>query len=117
MLIFPEGTRSPDGAIHEFKPVIGHLALMHGVDILPVYLGGTREALPKGGKIPMRRDITARIGPPLEVRELRRLTERDEVHRSACRKVAELTQPPCARSATAACSTSRASRAWRRPGR
>jgi long-chain acyl-CoA synthetase len=91
VLIFPEGTRSPDGKIHEFKPVIGHLALHYGVDILPVYLGGTREALPKGGVVPVRRDITARIGPPLTVSELRRLTEGMKFS-TACRKVAELTQ-------------------------
>jgi long-chain acyl-CoA synthetase len=90
VLIFPEGTRSPDGKIYEFKPVIGHLALAHEVDILPIYLGGTREALPKGGKIPTRRDIVARIGPPLEVRELRRLTQGMKFT-TACRKVAELT--------------------------
>src|SRR5262249_13182595 len=45
VLIFPEGTRSPDGAIHEFKSVIGHLALVQEVDILPIYLGGTYQAL------------------------------------------------------------------------
>ena len=90
VLIFPEGTRSPDGRIYEFKPVIGHLALTHGVDILPVYLGGTREAMPKGGKVPTRRDIVARIGPPLLVSELRRLTAGMKIS-AASRKVAELT--------------------------
>ena len=29
---------------------LGHLALTYGVDILPLYLHGTREAMPKGGK-------------------------------------------------------------------
>jgi long-chain acyl-CoA synthetase len=91
VLIFPEGTRSPNGALQEFKPVIGHLALHHGVDILPVYLGGTYQALPKGKSVPTRRDITARIGPPLEVSELRRLTEGMKFSH-ACRRVAELTQ-------------------------
>jgi long-chain acyl-CoA synthetase len=90
VLIFPEGTRSPDGRIHEFKPVIGHLALHYEVDILPVYLGGTREALPKGTRIPTRRDIVARIGPPLTVADLRRLTQGMKFS-NACRKVAELT--------------------------
>jgi long-chain acyl-CoA synthetase len=90
VLIFPEGTRSPDGKIYEFKPVIGHLALNYEVDILPVYLGGTREALPKGGTIPTRREITARIGPPLTVDDLRRLTQGMKFP-AACRKVAELT--------------------------
>src|SRR5262249_49773627 len=74
MLGFPEGTRSPDGAVNEFKPLVGHLALAYGVDILPVYLGGTREAMPKGAFLPVRREITARIGPPLCVADLRRLT-------------------------------------------
>jgi long-chain acyl-CoA synthetase len=89
VLIFPEGTRSPDGAIREFKPAIGHLALTHGVDILPIYLGGTREAMPKGSRLPTKRSIVARIGLPLEVEHLRRLTESMRFSQ-ACRKVAEL---------------------------
>jgi long-chain acyl-CoA synthetase len=74
MLVFPEGTRSTDGDIHEFKPLLGHLALTYGVDILPIFLGGTRDAMPKGSRVPTRRAITARIGPPLAVADLRRLT-------------------------------------------
>jgi long-chain acyl-CoA synthetase len=89
VLIFPEGTRSPDGSIHDFKPVIGHLALTHNVDILPVYLGGTYESLPKGRSIPTRREIVARIGPPLEIAELRRLTAGMKTT-AASRKVTDL---------------------------
>jgi long-chain acyl-CoA synthetase len=54
---------------------VGHLALAHGVDILPIFLGGTHAAMPKGVAVPMRRDIVARIGPPLGVADLRRLTD------------------------------------------
>jgi long-chain acyl-CoA synthetase len=75
MLVFPEGTRSPDGEIHDFKPLLGHLSLTYGVDILPVYVSGTREAMPKGQRLPTSRDLTARIGPPLAVDDLRRLTQ------------------------------------------
>jgi long-chain acyl-CoA synthetase len=89
MLIFPEGTRSHDGDIREFKPLLGHLALTYGVDILPLHLSGTREAMPKGAKIPLRRDITARIGLPLEVDEMRRLTQ-GMTSADACREVARL---------------------------
>jgi long-chain acyl-CoA synthetase len=74
VLIFPEGTRSSDGEVHEFKPAVGHLALAHDVDILPVHLGGTHAALPKGATLLRRRNVTARIGPPLESGQLRRLT-------------------------------------------
>lgn len=91
VLLFPEGTRSPDGGILEFKPAIGHLALTHNVDILPLYLGGTFEALPKGRSVPIRRDLVARIGPPLTIGDLRRLTAGMK-YAVACRKVAELTQ-------------------------
>jgi long-chain acyl-CoA synthetase len=75
MLIFPEGTRSTDGEVHDFKPLLGHLALTYGVDILPLYLAGTHKAMPKGSKIPTSRDIEARIGPPITVTDMRRLTK------------------------------------------
>lgn len=74
LLIFPEGTRYDDGEIHEFKPAVGHLALQHGVDILPVWLGDTHRALPKGAAVLRRRQISARVGLPLEYAELKRLT-------------------------------------------
>ncbi len=75
MLVFPEGTRSTDGMILEFKPIVGQLALNQSVDILPIYLGGTHASMPKGAKIPLKREISARIGPPLCIADLRRLTE------------------------------------------
>jgi long-chain acyl-CoA synthetase len=75
VLIFPEGTRSSTGEIQEFKPLVGHLALVHGVDLLPIFLGGTHVAMPKGAVVPTKREIVARIGPPLAVDDLRRLTD------------------------------------------
>jgi long-chain acyl-CoA synthetase len=75
VLIFPEGTRSTTGEIGEFKPLIGHLALTHGVDILPIFLGGTHAAMPKGVFVPLQRDLSAKIGPPMCIDDLRRLTE------------------------------------------
>ncbi len=74
VLIFPEGTRSHSGDVQEFKSFLGHLVLTHGVDVLPLYLGGTRDAMPKGAKIPKKRDIFARIGPVLTVADFKRLT-------------------------------------------
>jgi long-chain acyl-CoA synthetase len=75
VLVFPEGTRSANGEMQEFKPLVGHLALVHGVDLLPVFLGGTHASMPKGARVPARRDVVARIGPPLCVRDFKRLTE------------------------------------------
>lgn len=61
-LIFPEGTRTLDGEIHEFKPIIGYLALNEKVGILPIYIWGTFEAFPKGMTIPAQKSIGAKIG-------------------------------------------------------
>jgi 1-acyl-sn-glycerol-3-phosphate acyltransferase len=47
VIFFPEGTRSPDGEIHEFKAGAFKLALEEKVDLLPLVIVGTREAIPK----------------------------------------------------------------------
>lgn len=65
VLLFPEGTRSTDGTISEFKPALGHLALDSQVDILPIWLGGTHRALPKGSTVLRSRKLKARIGMPI----------------------------------------------------
>ena len=71
LLIFPEGTRSPNGELLEFKPTTGYLALSCGVDVLPVYLKGTWDALPKGAWWPKLSDLEVRIGSPLLIDVLR----------------------------------------------
>ncbi len=91
VLIFPEGTRSTDGQIHEFKTAAAHLALTYGVDILPVYLRGTHQVLPKGQAVPSGRKLVANIGPVLEVSELMRLTQ-GENFMEQVRRATELTQ-------------------------
>jgi long-chain acyl-CoA synthetase len=75
VLMFPEGTRSPDGSVQEFKAAVGHLALAHRIDVLPVHLGGTHQALPKGSTVLRSRNLHVHVGLPLEHAELVRLTE------------------------------------------
>ena len=75
VLVFPEGTRSTTGEIQEFKPLVGHLALLYRADILPVFLGGTHAAMPKGAMVPIRRELSASIGPVLCAADLARLTQ------------------------------------------
>jgi long-chain acyl-CoA synthetase len=74
-LIFPEGTRSMNGEIVDFKPVIGYLALACRIGILPMYLHGTYQAMPKGSNIIRSRDIGARIGRYLSYEELEEMTK------------------------------------------
>ncbi len=93
VLLFPEGTRTPDGQMREFMPLIGHLALTFDIDILPLWLGGTFKALPKGATIPVprRRDVEVRIGPPLTIAQFERRTAGMK-RADAYREVAKLAQ-------------------------
>jgi long-chain acyl-CoA synthetase len=72
LLIFPEGTRSRDGEVHAFFPTAGYLALTCGVDVLPIHLSGTFDALPAGRTLPRRAALEVRIGQPIPVETLRR---------------------------------------------
>ena len=51
MLFFPEGTRSHTDDMNEFQNGAFKLAIREGKPVLPVFIGGTREAIPKGGWI------------------------------------------------------------------
>ncbi len=48
VMIFPEGTRTRDGSLGEFKDGAFRLAIENQVPILPLAVVGTREAMPKG---------------------------------------------------------------------
>ena len=67
VLIFPEGTRSKDGNLGAPRAGIGFLAASSGANILPCYIKGSRESLPKGAVFPRFRKITIYVGKPLKV--------------------------------------------------
>jgi 1-acyl-sn-glycerol-3-phosphate acyltransferase len=74
LLIFPEGTRSETGIMSDFKPSLGFLALSNQCGILPMYLAGTHDAMPKGAMLPRRgAPVAAHIGPFLSYEALRTL--------------------------------------------
>ncbi len=92
LLIFPEGTRSPTGELLEFKPTLGYLALTYEVDVLPLYLQGTFEALPKGTMFPKSKELEVHIGPVMRYSDLRAKTAgmaRSESYRYATRLAEE----------------------------
>jgi 1-acyl-sn-glycerol-3-phosphate acyltransferase len=65
LLIFPEGTRSLDGRLGEGKAGVGMLAVTSGAPVVPAYVSGTLEALPKGAAWPRRRQVSVSFGPAL----------------------------------------------------
>lgn len=48
VMLFPEGTRSPDGQLLPFKDGAFALAVAAGVPVLPLAVSGTRQCRPKG---------------------------------------------------------------------
>ncbi|MBO7236216.1 MAG: 1-acyl-sn-glycerol-3-phosphate acyltransferase [Alistipes sp.] len=68
--IFPEGTRSKDGQIHNFKAGAFILAKDAGVPILPIVLDGTDKLIRKGWMINWRNRITIKVLPPISAEEV-----------------------------------------------
>ena len=68
--IFPEGTRSKDGEIHNFKAGAFILAKDAGVPILPIVLDGTNTMVRKGWLMNWRNKITIRVLPPISAAEV-----------------------------------------------
>jgi 1-acyl-sn-glycerol-3-phosphate acyltransferase len=64
LIIFPEGTRSATGELHDFKPGVGLLLAESAVPVVPCYLDGTYAAWPKGVFWPRPRSIRLIIGKP-----------------------------------------------------
>jgi 1-acyl-sn-glycerol-3-phosphate acyltransferase len=67
VVIFPEGTRSPDGRLREFKSGGMVLAIKSGVAIVPVAVTGTHRVLPKGAFLARPGGVTVRVGEPIDV--------------------------------------------------
>lgn len=93
LLVFPEGTRSLNGRLGEGKPGVGMLAVTSGAPVVPVYVSGTLEALPKGSAWPRRSQVSVSFGPALHFKP-RNGADRKERYREAAlemmRGIAEL---------------------------
>ena len=66
VMVFAEGTRSPDGQIHEFKKGGFMTAIAHKIPILPVTVNGSRRVLPKGSLVVKPGKIQVVIGDPID---------------------------------------------------
>ncbi len=67
VIVFPEGTRSQDGTIHQFRPGVGLLAARSACQVLPVRIVGIADVLPKGAAVPRRSPVEVRFGAPLRI--------------------------------------------------
>jgi 1-acyl-sn-glycerol-3-phosphate acyltransferase len=62
--LFPEGTRSADGAVGPFKSGVEFLVRRTGAQVVPIGLDGAQRAFPRRAWLPRPRRITVRFGEP-----------------------------------------------------
>jgi 1-acyl-sn-glycerol-3-phosphate acyltransferase len=70
VLIFPQGTRSPDGTVGPFREGAFRLAIENGVDVVPLAVAGTAESLPKGSIAFRKTSASVTVLPPVSTKGL-----------------------------------------------
>lgn len=63
--MFPEGTRRSGPEVQELKDGVAYLSLRAGVPVVPVGIGGSERAMPRGSSFPRPRRVNVVIGPPV----------------------------------------------------
>lgn len=66
IIIFPEGTRTENGKLGEFKKTFAILSVELGVPVIPVTIDGAFEAMPKHKKVPSRGNISVTVHEPIQ---------------------------------------------------
>ncbi len=80
LIIFPEGTRTRDGALGNFKKTFAILAREIGVPVVPVSIKGAFEALPRNSVLPrFSAPLSISFLPPVRPEGLSYEEIRDEV--------------------------------------
>lgn len=77
LLLFAEGTRSHDGSVSRLRSGAAVLAAEHDLPIVPVFVSGTHDAMPRGhhwmvfktGRPGPRHDVEIRFGNPIRARD------------------------------------------------
>lgn len=70
LVIFPEGTRSPDGRLRRFKRGPFLLAIETGAPVVPVAVDGGHRVLAKGSRRVRGRPMDVRVGEPVRTGDL-----------------------------------------------
>jgi long-chain acyl-CoA synthetase len=87
VLVFPEGHRSPDGTLKQFKPGIGLLVNGLSVPVVPMRIDGLKALADQGRKFAKPGEITIRIGKPVSYEAT---AEPEAIAQDLQRRVAEL---------------------------
>lgn len=72
LIVFPEGTRSPDGKVLGFRRGLFRLAIEAGLPVVPVAVIGSRHVMPKGRLMTCPGQVELVVHAPLPTEELGR---------------------------------------------
>lgn len=92
VLIYPEGGRSKSGQVQKFKHGPAIMAMQAGVPVIPVYIEGLRDVMPKGQREPRPAAVSARVGAPVSLAGAASVPEATAMLEDAMRALAGL--PP-----------------------
>ena len=81
IIVFPEGTRSPDGEVKEFKRGAFLLAQHSKFPVVPISISGTYDMLPRHGWCSWPGTINIRMGEPIPTRDLSHQESKDLMRR------------------------------------
>jgi 1-acyl-sn-glycerol-3-phosphate acyltransferase len=70
VIVFPQGTRSPDGTVGAFREGAFRLAIEENVDVVPLAVAGTSNSLPKGSLTFKKTSATVTVLPPVSTKGL-----------------------------------------------
>ena len=65
LLMFPEGTRGPEGVLRPAKPGAAMLAVLSGATVVPVFIRGSGRAWPRGQRLPRPAKVIVTFGEPM----------------------------------------------------
>ena len=71
ILLFPEGTRTPDGKLRTARSGIGLIVIKSNAPVVPVRVFGTREAYGRHVRFPRPHPVAVKFGLPINFEALR----------------------------------------------
>ena len=89
-LVFPEGRRTRDGRLQNFRPGTGMMAVRLRIPVVPIYIGGMFQVYSREDSWPKTGPVHVSIGKPMRFAANTRIEDATQAIRDAIVKLAEV---------------------------